>query len=80
MRFKFEGDQEYQLRAVESVTRLLEGQSHVEVEPNFVDGALFAAIPNLIDLDDDRLLKNLQSVQAQNDLDEDRSLEYIEEK
>ena len=80
MRFKFEGDQEYQLRAVESVTRLLEGQSHVEVEPNFVDGTLFATIRNLMDLDDEGLLKNLQSVQAQNDLSEDMSLEYIEEK
>ena len=80
MKFKFEGNQEYQLQAIESVTRLLEGQSYIEAEPTFVDGTLFAAVPNLIDLDDGVFLDNLQSVQAQNGLSVDRSLEYIEEK
>ena len=80
MRFKFEGNQEYQLQAIESVTRLLEGQPYVEAEPNFMDGTLFAAVRNLIGLDDDVLLDNLQSVQAQNDLAVDMSLEYIDEK
>ena len=80
MRFKFEGNQEYQLQAIESITRLLEGQSHVEVEPNFVEGMLFATVPNLMDLDDEVLLDNLQSLQAQNNLEVDTSLEYIVEK
>ena len=80
MRFKFEGNQEYQLQAIESITRLLEGQSHVEVEPSFVEGMLFATVPNLMDLDDEVLLDNLQSLQAQNNLEVDTSLEYIVEK
>ena len=80
MRFKFEGNQEYQLQAIESITRLLEGQSHVEVEPSFVEGMLFATVPNLMDLDDEVLMDNLQSLQAQNNLEVDTSLEYIVEK
>ena len=80
MKLKFEANQDYQLRAIESVTNLLEGQFHVEVESNFVEGTLLAAVPNRIDLDDETLLKNLQLIQAQNNLDTDMSLEYIEEK
>ena len=80
MKLKFEANQDYQLQAIESATNLLEGQSHIEVELNFVEGTLLPAAPNRIDLDDEALLKNLRSVQAQNDLAEDTSLEYIEEK
>lgn len=80
MRFKFEGNQEYQLQAIESVTRLLEGQSRAEAEPSFVEGMLFATVPNLMDLDDEVLLDNLQSLQTENKLDADTSLEYIVEK
>lgn len=80
MKLKFEANQDYQLRAIESVTNLLEGQFHVAVESNFVEGTLLAAVSNRIDLDDETLLKNLQLVQTQNDLDADISLECIEEK
>ena len=71
MRFKFEGNQEYQLRAIESVTNLLERQSNVQDEPDFVNGTLFAAVPNRTDLDDQVLLDNLQRVQAQNNINQD---------
>ena len=57
MKLKFEANQDYQLQAIESVTSLLEGQSHVEVEINFVEGTLLPAAPNRIDLDDESLLK-----------------------
>ena len=80
MKFKFEANQDYQLRAIESVTHLLEGQSQVQVDLKFVGGTLLPAVPNSIDLDDETLLKNLRLVQAENNLDEDTSLEYIEEK
>ena len=80
MKFKFEANQDYQLKAIESVTNLLKRLSHVEVELQFENGTLFAAVPNGIDLDDEALLNNLKSVQAQNNLDEDVELEYIEEK
>ena len=80
MRFKFEANQDYQLRAIESVANLLEGQPHIQVELSFAKGSLFAAVRNRMDLDDESLLKNLRLVQAQNDLDSDVSLKYIEEK
>ena len=80
MRFKFEGNQDYQLQAIESVANVLEGQPHIQVELSFANGSLFAAVPNRMDLDDESLLKNLRLVQAQNDLDSDTYLEYIEEK
>ena len=80
MRFKFEANQDYQLRAIESVTNLLERQSHVQDEPDFTNGTLFAAVPNRMGLDDEVLLDNLQRVQAQNNINQDTSLEFIEEK
>ena len=80
MKFKFEANQDYQLKAIESVTNLLKGQSRVEAELQFENGTLFAAVPNCIDLDDETLLSNLKSVQAQNNLDEDVEIEHIEEK
>ena len=80
MRFKFEGNQEYQLRAIESVTDLLERQSDVHDEPDFTNGTLFAAVSNRMDLDDDVLLDNLQRVQEKNNIGQDASLEFIAEK
>ena len=80
MRFKFEANQDYQLRAIESVANLLEGQPHVKVGLDVVEGAMFTAVPNRIDFDDESLLKNIQLVQTQNNLDVDTSLEHIEEK
>ena len=80
MRFKFEGNQEYQLQAIESVTNLLERQSDVQDEPDFTNGTLFAAVPNRMDLDDEVLLDNLQFVQTQNNINLDTSLESIKEK
>ena len=80
MRFKFEANQEYQLRAIESVANLLEGQSYVQDGLEVVEGALVTAMPNRMVLDDESLLKNIQLVQTQNNLDVDTSLEHIEEK
>ena len=77
MRFKFEGNQEYQLRAIESVANLLEGQPHVQAELSIAKGALFPAVPNRMDFDDESLLKNLRLVQTQNNLDADASLDCI---
>lgn len=80
MRFKFEANQDYQLRAIESVANLLEGQPHIQAELSIAKDALFPAVPNRIDFDDESLLKNLRLVQTQNDLDVDKSLDYIKEK
>ena len=78
MQFKFDANQEYQLRALESVTALLEGQPRIEADLRFALGAGFAAVANRLDLDDNALLKNLQTVQATNNLPVDAELQLIE--
>jgi type III restriction enzyme len=79
MEFKFDANQDYQVKAIESVIGLLHGQNPIEVELSFALGAGFAAVPNRLDLDEEGLLKNLQSVQAQNGISPDDSLQLIEE-
>ena len=81
MRFQFDGNQAFQLRAIESVADLLRGQPR-----NLVDFAsaeagttLFGAPRNRLDLDDAQLLENLQAVQRQNGISPDTALETIEE-
>lgn len=78
MLLQFDANQEYQIRAIESVIALLAGQPRVEVELQFASTAGFAAIGNRLDLDDDALIKNLQSVQAENNLPHDAALQFIE--
>ncbi len=79
MQFKFDPNQEYQVRAIESVANLLEGQPRIEAHLSFALGAGFAAMPNRLDLDEVALLANLQSVQRENGLPVDDSLQMIEE-
>ena len=80
MRFQFDGNQAFQLRAIESVADLLRGQPR-----NLVDfasaeaGTLFGPPRNRLDLDDAQLLENLQAVQRQNGITPDTTLQTIEE-
>ncbi len=78
MQFKFDANQEYQIRAIESVANLLEGQPRVQVELQFAQSGGFAAIGNRLNLDAAALLRNLQSVQRENSLTEDAALEWID--
>ena len=78
MRFKFDANQEYQVRAIESVAGLLEGQPRNEADLSFSLGG-FAAVPNRIDLDESALLANLRAVQRENGLPADGMLLLIEE-
>lgn len=79
MEFKFDPNQEFQTRAIESITDLLEGQPRVQVELSLALGAGLAAIPNRLDLDEGTLLANLRSVQKRNGLTPDEALRCIEE-
>lgn len=80
MRLQFDGNQLFQLRAIESVVDLLRGQPR-----NMVDfasanaGSLFGPVRNRLDLDDAQLLENLQAVQRQNGIVPDAALQAIEE-
>lgn len=77
MEFKFESNQQYQLRAIESIARLLDGQQFVTGEFN-LDSEGLAATPNYLEVDNDAILRNLQQVQTDNGLPVDENLEYIE--
>lgn len=79
MRFQFDGNQAFQLRAIEAVADLFKGQPHVG--PDWADataGQLFGPIANRLDLDEGQLLANLQTVQARSLPVNDSELRWIE--
>jgi type III restriction enzyme len=80
VRFQFDGNQAFQLRAIESVADLLRGQPRNLMDFASVEaGFLFGPPRNRLDLDDAQLLENLQAVQRQNGITPDTALQTIEE-
>jgi type III restriction enzyme len=80
VRFQFDGNQAYQLRAIEAVADLFRGQPRLTIDfSTFQFGELFSPLANRIDLDEAQLLTNLHAVQQQNALPLDTKLEFIEE-
>jgi type III restriction enzyme len=80
VRFQFDGNQSFQLRAIESVADLLRGQPRNLMDFASVEaGSLFGPPRNRLDLDDAQLLENLQAVQRQNGITPDTVLQTIEE-
>ena len=77
MQFKFESNQDFQLKAIESITRLFDGQRYATAELELSTDNL-ASIPNIIELEDDAILQNLQQVQSDNNLPADEELLYID--
>ena len=67
MEFKFEANQDFQLKAIESVIGLFEGQPYIEA-------GLSPVIGNRLDLDDETLLENLRDIQEINGIDPDAEL------
>lgn len=80
MKFRFDAHQDYQLRAIQAVTDLFDGQPRIEAGFSFAPTGGFAAVANRLDLDEMQLVENLRRVQAQNDVPLDKELECIEEK
>lgn len=78
MEFKFDAEQKYQINAVDAITGLLEGQPRNELDLTFALSGI-AAVPNTLNLNEEALLQNLQTVQEQNGITPDTSLQTIEE-
>ena len=80
MEFRFDASQSYQIDAIEAVAGLLDGQGNMSGELLFEEGSLtLATIPNRLDIDNMRLLGNLQSVQLRNSIRPDMTLETIDQ-
>lgn len=80
MRFQFDANQAYQLRAIEAIADLFLGQPHVSPDfSNFEFGQIFSPVTNRLDLADDQILANLRAVQHRHAIAEDAKLECIEE-
>ena len=77
MEFHFDATQEYQLAAIEAVCGLLEGQAYVRNELIIPDNGACSAIANRLDLSEDKLLKNLHTVQEDTGLEADDGLNLI---
>ena len=80
MRLQFDGNQLFQLRAIESVADLLRGQPRriadfATAEP----GSMFAPVRNRLDLDEKQLIENMQAVQKLNGLTPEQALQTIDD-
>lgn len=78
MKFRFDSAQEHQVAAIESVCGLFEGQTRIEADTRYLRRAGFLGSPNRLDLEEERLLKNLNAVQRSSNVAPSPSLEYIE--
>jgi type III restriction enzyme len=80
VRFQFDANQAYQLRAIESIADLFRGQPRQMLNFGMSDlGSMFGPITNALDLDEEQLLKNVRAVQSANGIALDGSLAVIEE-
>ena len=79
VRFQFDGNQAYQLKAIEAVADLFRGQPRVASTSTPSSWGRFRPVANRLDLDQGQLLANLQAVQKRNALPPDAKLETIEE-
>ena len=53
MRFQFDGNQPYQLNAIEAVADLFRGQPRITIDyETFEFGQIFSPVPNCLDLGD----------------------------
>lgn len=78
MDFKFDPNQEFQVKAIEAVSDIFDGQTRVQAFIHFKLGSLsLAAVANRLDLSDDELLRNLRNVQQRNKINPDDRLECI---
>lgn len=77
MLFKFDGSQEYQVKAVDGIAGLLEGQLRVEAGARYVNRVGFITDPNQLDIDQGVIHENLKRIQRENGLPLDTELKLI---
>jgi len=80
MQFRFDANQEYQLRAIEAVADLFDGQPRLETGMTLEVESGVAAVANRLDLDEAALLANLHEVQRRQLMPEDEALELLEDR
>lgn len=80
MEFKFDPNQEFQVKAIEAVSDLFDGQTRIQTSVHFEEGTLsLAAIANRLDLTEQEIQENLDNIQLRNEIRPDGHLEVIEE-
>lgn len=75
MDFQFDGNQDYQLRAIQAVIDLWHGQPCIESAFERIENVM--AICNRLDLTADDLLENLQHIQSENKIPVDEALSVL---
>jgi type III restriction enzyme len=76
--FQFDGNQDFQLEAIEAVCALLDGQPRADLELMFALETSFGAIANRLDLSESDILANLQTVQETHSIPPSAELACIE--
>jgi len=79
MQFRFDAKQEFQLRAIEAVVDLFNGQPRLETGMTLEFESGVAAVANRLDLDEAALLANLHAVQRRLILPEDAALQCLDD-
>ena len=77
MKFKFDAQQEHQIKAIESIAALFDGQGKIESGIRYAQNVGFVGFPNTLDLAEEELLANLKNVQNTNNIELSSKLESI---
>jgi len=78
MEFRFDPNQVFQVKAIEAVTDLFDGQTRTQAFVRFKSGTLsLAAVANRLDLREPELAESLRGIQRRNGIRPDKGLEHI---
>lgn len=70
MKFKFDANQDFQLKAVGSIVDIFEGQTKNGSQGVFDQGDLLGIYPNRLELAPDEIFKNVRAIQERNSIDQ----------
>lgn len=69
MKFKFDANQDFQLKAVNAIVDVFEGQEKESADKVIAGDSLLGIYPNHLNLSEDEILKNIQTIQKQNGIE-----------